>query len=62
MKRLKLYPGDRRRKYSHWQVIIGYSHREMFGRVYTDRHRAEKFAARQERSPVVQSTRIERIS
>lgn len=53
---------DLRRKHSHFRVIISYSDKEMFGRVYTDRTRAEKFAARQARSPVVMSTRVEQIS
>ena len=54
--------GERRRKHSHWRVIISYSDKEMFGRVYTDRERAEKFAERQARSPVVKSTRVEQIN
>ncbi len=54
--------GGQRRKHSHWRVIISYSDKEMFGRVYTDRERAEKFAERQARSPVVKSTRVEQIN
>jgi hypothetical protein len=50
---------DRRRRYTHWQVTVKYIDQQVFGRVYTDRAKAEKFAARQERSPVVLSTRIE---
>ena len=34
---------------------------EKFARVYTDRKKAERFAARQRRSPVVKATRIVRL-
>lgn len=53
---------DRRRRHSHWRVTVSYEDRQTFGRVYTDRERAEKFAARQKRSPIVRSTRVEQIS
>ncbi len=49
---------DRRRKHQHWQVTVYYADGEKFARVYIDRERAEKFAARQKRSPVVKSARI----
>jgi hypothetical protein len=49
---------DRRRKHRHWQVTVYYQDGEKFGRVYIDRDRAERFAARQKKSPVVKSTRI----
>lgn len=49
---------DRRRKHKHWQVIVYYHDGEKFGRVYIDRERAERFAARQKKSPVVKATRI----
>lgn len=49
---------DRRRKHKHWQVIVYYHDGEKFGRVYIDRKRAERFAARQKKSPVVKATRI----
>jgi hypothetical protein len=50
---------EHRRRYAHWRVTIKYFDKEVFGRVYTDREKAEKFAARQQRSPVVKSTRVE---
>ena len=49
---------DRRRKHRHWQVTVYYHDGEKFARVYIDRERAEHFAARQKKSPIVKSTRI----
>jgi hypothetical protein len=49
---------DRRRKHQHWQVTVYYHDGEKFARVYIDRERAERFAERQKKSPVVKSTRI----
>ncbi len=52
---------DRRRKHRHWQVTVYYHDGEKFGRVYIDRERAERFAERQKRSPVVKATRITEV-
>ena len=49
---------DVRRKHRHWQVTVYYHDGEKFARVYIDRERAESFAARQKKSPVVKATRI----
>ena len=49
---------DRRRKHKHWQVTVYYHDGEKFARVYIDRERADRFAERQKKSPVVKSTRI----
>lgn len=49
---------DRRRKHRHWQVTVFYHDGEKFARVYIDRDRAERFAERQKKSPVVKATRI----
>jgi hypothetical protein len=49
---------DRRRKHHHWQVTVYYHDGEKFARVYIDRERAERFARRQKKSPVVKATRI----
>jgi hypothetical protein len=49
---------DRRRRHRHWQVTVYYHDGEKFGRVYIDRERAERFAARQKKSPVVKSARV----
>jgi hypothetical protein len=50
------------RKHSHWRVTVIYTDKEVSGRVYSDREKAEKYAARQKRSPVVKNTRIEQIN
>ena len=49
---------DRRRKHHHWLVTVYYADGEKFGRVYTDRNKAMRFAERQRRSPVVKSARV----
>jgi hypothetical protein len=56
------YKKDRRRKYHHWLVTVTYTDHETFGRVYLHHERADKFAARQKRSPVVLKTRIRQLS
>lgn len=53
---------DRRRKHAHWLVILTYFDKEVFGRVYTDKEKAERFAVRQKKSPMVKRARVERIS
>lgn len=53
---------DRRRKHHHWLVTVFYADGEKFGRVYTDKDKAARFADRQKRSPVVKSTRITQVS
>jgi len=57
-KRASHLRGDRRRKHRHWQVTVYYHDGEKFARVYIDRERAEHFAERQKKSPVVKGTRI----
>ena len=53
---------DRRRKHHHFLVSIYYADGEKFGRVYTDKEKASRFAERQRRSPVVKSARITQVS
>jgi hypothetical protein len=53
---------DRRRKHHHWLVSVFYADGEKFGRVYTDKEKATRFAERQRRSPVVKSARITQVS
>ncbi len=56
--------GDRvkpRRKHHHWRVTITYSDQGTFVRVYSNREKAQRFAGRQKKSPVVESTRIEQL-
>lgn len=53
---------DKRRKHHHWLVSVFYEDGEKFGRVYTDKGKAERFASRQRKSPVVKSARISQVS
>ncbi len=57
-KKISRIKKDRRRKHKHWQVTVYYHDGEKFARVYIDRERADRFAERQKKSPVVKSTRI----
>ena len=58
----KNFNTDKRRKHHHWLVTIAYADGEKFGRVYTDKDKATRFAERQRRSPVVKSARITQVS
>ena len=49
---------DKRRKHHHFLVTVYYADGEKFGRVYTDKDKADRFADRQKRSPVVKSARV----
>jgi hypothetical protein len=53
---------DKRRKHHHFKVTVYYGDGERFARVYTDREKAEKFAEREKRSPVVNQVRITQVS
>lgn len=53
---------DKRRKHHHWLVTVFYRDGERFGRVYTDRGKASRFAERQKKSPVVRSARVTQVS
>lgn len=53
---------DKRRKHRHWLVTVYYQDGERFGRVYTDRNKAARFAERQKKSPVVKSARVMQVS
>jgi hypothetical protein len=53
---------DRRRKRAHWLVTVSYADQGLFGRVYTDCEKAERFAARQLRSPQVEDAKVKQIS
>jgi hypothetical protein len=61
-RRISNYSKDRRRKHPHWLVTLTYADGEKFARVYIDREKAEKFARRQKKSPLVKKTRIRRLS
>jgi hypothetical protein len=53
---------DKRRKHHHFLVTVSYADGEKFGRVYTDKDKADRFADRQKRSPVVKSARVTQVS
>lgn len=53
---------DRRRRHHHYLVSVNYADGETFGRVYTDKEKATRFADRQRRSPVVKSARVTQVS
>ena len=53
---------DRRRKHHHYLVSVNYADGETFGRVYTDKDKATRFAERQRRSPIVKSARVTQVS
>ena len=53
---------DRRRKHHHFLVSVYYADGEKFGRVYTDKDKATRFAERQRRSPVVKAVRVSQVS
>ena len=58
----KNFNTDKRRKHHHWLVTIAYQDGEKFGRVYTDKNKATRFADRQRKSPVVKSARVAQVS
>ena len=53
---------DKRRRHHHFLVTIQYADGEKFGRVYTSKDKADSFAERQRRSPVVKSVRVSQVS
>ena len=53
---------DRHRRHHHYLVTVNYADGETFGRVYTDKEKATRFAERQRRSPIVKSARVTQVS
>jgi hypothetical protein len=53
---------DARRKHRHWEATVFYKDGERFARVYTDRRKANGFAERQRKSPVVKMARVTQLS
>jgi hypothetical protein len=62
MSKVLKFDGDGRRKHHHFLVSVFYADSETFGRVYTDKDRAEKLAACQKKSPVVQRVQVKLLS
>jgi len=50
------------RKHDHFRVLVIYVDNGQSAKVFTDRERAEKFAARQEKSRVVKSATVEKLT
>jgi hypothetical protein len=53
---------DKRRKHHHWQVTLFYKDGERFARTYADYEKADKFANRQKKSPVVKMACVTELS
>ena len=53
---------DKRRRHRHWQVTVFYDDGERFARVYIDKDKAQQFADRQKRSPVVRAARVAEVN
>ncbi|HUK29724.1 MAG TPA: hypothetical protein VLV89_01345 [Candidatus Acidoferrum sp.] len=62
VRKLTNFTTDKRRKHRHFMVTVFYRDGERFGRVYTDKGKATRFADRQKRSPVVKSARVTQLS
>ena len=58
----KSFREDKRRKHHHWQVTLFYKDGEQFARTYTVQTKADGFAERQKKSPVVKMVRVTKIS
>jgi len=54
--------GDRRRKHHHFLVTVIYSNSDLFGRVYSNLDKAQRFADRQKKSPAVKTAQIRKLS
>jgi hypothetical protein len=52
---------DRRRRHQHFLVTITYQDSGRFGRVYTDLKKAQAFAERQKKSPVVAAVSVRKV-
>ena len=51
----------RPRKHEHFRVTVTYSDNGQSAKVFTSKERAEKFAARQTKSPVVKSAQVVKL-
>jgi hypothetical protein len=52
---------DKRRKHPHWRVTMKFAWGDTFVRVFTDRAKAARCAARQKKSPMVKSVSISAV-
>jgi hypothetical protein len=53
---------SRTRKHNHFRVTVTYSDNEQSAKVFTNREKAEKLAARQEKSPVIKSAQVVKLT
>ena len=53
---------DGRRKHHHWQVTLFYKDGERFARTNTVHAKADAFAERQRKSPIVKMARVTQLS
>ena len=53
-------PG-RTREHDHFRVTVTYTDNDKSIKVFTDRKKAEKFAVRQKKSPVVKSAQVVKL-
>jgi hypothetical protein len=60
-RRKPAFKTDNRRKHRQYQVTVIYRDGEKFARVYIDRTKADKFAERQGKSPIVKMTRVTEV-
>jgi len=56
------FKNDLRRTHHHWQVTLFYEDGEKFARTYTDHAKADSFAERQRKSPIVKMARVIQVS
>jgi hypothetical protein len=52
------FRNDKRRRHHHWVATLFYADGEKFARVYVDREKAQRFAERQKKSPIVLKARV----
>ena len=62
MKKKRQLETDRRRKHEHWKATIFYHDGETFARTYNDKDKAQRFAERQKKSPIVKAARVIRVT
>ncbi|MGH7935834.1 MAG: hypothetical protein ACREF8_02355 [Chthoniobacterales bacterium] len=53
---------DKRRKHRHYCATVTYASGETFARTYIDKDRADRFAERQRKSPVVVSASVREVN
>ena len=62
MTHIKPHKLGRTRKHDDFRVTVTYTDNEQSAKVFTNREKAEKFAARQEKSPVIKSAQVVKLT